>query len=71
MAENGIVSCSLGDDELGTNGDSCTVTCNDGFMLRRDAARRLRVSDRQNRWLGDEARYEPGVKEVYNFCIAL
>ena len=28
-----MVDCSLGDDELATNGDTCTITCQDGFEL--------------------------------------
>jgi len=72
MPENGMVNCSLGDDGVATNGDTCTVICNDGFVLRGDATRMCRVNARrQNRWIGTEARCEPGVKEVYNFFIAL
>jgi len=69
--DNGMIDCSLGDDGVATDGDTCTVTCNDGFVLRGDATRRCRINGRRIRWLGDEARCEPGVKEVYNFCIAL
>ena len=63
--DNGMIDCSLGDDGVPTNGDTCTVTCNEGFRLRGDATRRYRA--RQMRWLGDEARCIPGVDEMYNF----
>ena len=63
--DNGMIDCSLGGDGVPTNGDTCTVTCNDGFRLRGDATRRCRAG--QMRWLGDEARCEPGVEEMYNF----
>ena len=69
--DNGIIDCFLGDDGIATDGDTCTVTCNDGFMLSGDATRRCQIDGRRNRWLGDEARCEPGVKKAYNFCIAL
>ena len=65
--DNGMIDCSLGDDGVPTNGDTCTVTCNEGFRLRGDATRRCRAE--QMRWLGDEARCIPGVNEMYNFCI--
>ena len=63
--DNGMVNCSLGDDGVPTDGDTCTVTCNDGFRLRGDATRRCQAG--QMRWLGDEARCEPGVDEMYIF----
>ncbi|XP_065905187.1 sushi, von Willebrand factor type A, EGF and pentraxin domain-containing protein 1-like [Dysidea avara] len=53
--ENGMIDCSLGDDGAPTNGDTCTVTCNDGFTLRGDATRTCRITRRRIRWLGDEA----------------
>ena len=63
--DNGMIDCSLGDDGVPTNRDTCTVTCNEGFRLHGDATRRCRA--RQMRWLGDEARCEPGVDDMYNF----
>jgi len=28
---NGDIDCSLGDDGIPTNGDTCTFTCDDGY----------------------------------------
>jgi len=65
--DNGMINCSLGENGVPTNGDTCTVTCNDGFRLRGDATRRCQAG--QMRWLGNEARCEPGVDELYfNQC---
>ena len=61
--DNGMINCSLGENGVPTNGDTCTVTCNDGFRLRGDATRRCQAG--QMRWLGNEARCEPGVDEMY------
>ena len=61
--DNGMIDCSLGDDGVPTNGDTCTVTCNDGFRLRGDARRKCQAG--QMRWLGDEARCVPGVDKMY------
>jgi len=30
---NGIINCSLGDDEVLSYEDTCTVTCNTGYMV--------------------------------------
>ena len=62
--DNGMIDCSLGDDGAATNGDTCTVTCNDGFTLRGDATRTCRINRRGIRWLGDEARCVQGMHEV-------
>ena len=62
--ENGMIDCSLGDDGAPTNGDTCTVTCNDGFTLRGDATRTCRITRRRIRWLGDEASCVQGMHET-------
>jgi len=59
--DNGIIDCSLGDDGVPTNRDTCTVTCNYGFMLRGDATRTCRITHRRMEWLGDEARCVAGM----------
>ena len=61
--DNGMIDCSLGDDGAATNGDTCTVTCNDGFTLRGDATRTCQIT-RRIRWLGDEARCVQGMHEA-------
>jgi len=30
---NGVMTCSLGDDEVPTYGDTCTFTCNPGYEV--------------------------------------
>ena len=60
--ENGMIDCSLGDDGVPTNGDTCTVTCNDGFMLRGDATRTCQINRRRMDWSGDEARCVAGMQ---------
>jgi len=36
---NGIIGCSLGDDGVLTFQDTCTVTCNTGYMVTGDDMR--------------------------------
>jgi len=33
---NGMINCSLGDDGVLSNEDTCIVTCNTGYMLTGD-----------------------------------
>ena len=30
---NGMITCSLGDDRVPTDGDTCSYTCNTGYVL--------------------------------------
>ena len=30
---NGMITCSLGDDGVATGGDTCSYTCNTGYVL--------------------------------------
>ena len=62
--ENGMIDCSLGDDGVPTDGDTCTVTCNDGFVLRGDATRTCRINRRGRNWSGNEARCEEGMQQT-------
>jgi len=62
--DNGMIDCSLGGDGVPTNRDTCTVTCNDGFMLRGDATRRCQITNRRIRWLGDEPSCVEGTEET-------
>ena len=36
---NGMINCSLGDDGVLSNEDTCTATCDTGYMLTGDAMR--------------------------------
>jgi len=67
--DNGMIDCALGDDGAATNGDTCTVTCDDGFILRGDAMRTCRITRRRIRWLGDEARCVQGMHSHYTALI--
>jgi len=34
--DNGMIDCSLGDDGEANPGDTCTYTCDDGYMVNGD-----------------------------------
>ena len=59
--ENGVVHCSLGDDGVATNGDTCIVTCNNRFTLSGDATRTCQIKRRKMNWSGGEARCVEGI----------
>ena len=48
---NGMISCSLGDDGVATNGDTCSYTCNTGYVLSGDV---IRTCKRNKRWSGSD-----------------
>ena len=52
---NGEIDCSLGDDGMATDGDSCTFTCDDGFELQGDHTRECWVWWGRTGWTGHEA----------------
>ena len=52
--DNGDIDCSLGDDNVPTNRDSCTFTCDDGFRLRGSTGRNCRIRRGRAQWTGDE-----------------
>jgi len=62
--ENGTIDCSLGDDKVATDGDTCTVTCIDGFSLVGDAVRKCQIKRRRINWIGDEAHCVRGKQET-------
>jgi len=37
--DNGMVDCSLGDNGVPTEGDTCVYQCDDGYVLSGDPAR--------------------------------
>ena len=62
--ENGMINCSLGDDGIATYREyTCTVTCNDGFMLCGDATRMCQINGNKGRmdWSGNQASCVPGM----------
>jgi len=52
--DNGDIDCSLGDDNVPTNRDSCTFTCDDGFRLLGSTTRQCRLRQGRAQWNGDE-----------------
>ena len=50
---NGMISCSLGGDGVPNPGDTCTYTCNDGYMLTSSSETRTCQSDEN--WSGSVA----------------
>ena len=62
--ENGMIDCSLGDDGVPTNRDTCTFTCDNGFTLRGSATRQCQIDHRTMDWNGDEARCVSGMDET-------
>ena len=61
--DNGDINCSLGEDGLPTNRDTCTFTCDDGFVLSGSETRRCRIRRGQASWTGDEAMCVQGMNE--------
>ncbi|XP_065905188.1 P-selectin-like [Dysidea avara] len=52
---DGIVDCSLGDDGVVSEGDSCTVMCNTGFELQGSTSRTCQAD---GTWSGTETKCE-------------
>jgi len=50
--DDGEISCSLGDDGVPTEGDTCSFTCDDGFML---SGSNTRTCQSDLTWTGTEA----------------
>ena len=48
---NGMVNCSLGADGVATDGDTCSYTCNTGYMLIGNA---IRTCESDGMWSGTE-----------------
>ena len=49
---NGILSCSLGEDGFATPGDTCSLTCNNGYVLIGNA---FRICQADGSWSGNDA----------------
>ena len=49
---NGSIDCSLGDDGLPTNRDTCTFTCDDGYGRDGPSERTCEFQSGQIRWSG-------------------
>jgi len=49
---NGKMTCSLGDDGVPTEDDTCSFTCNDGFELSGSSSRKCQIRNGRGRWTG-------------------
>ena len=49
---NGMIKCSLGDDRVPTNGDTCIFNCDDGYLRRGSLIRKCIKSRRGLMWTG-------------------
>ena len=53
VPSNGMISCSMGGDGVpGDPGDTCTYTCNTGYVLSRDGSTRICQSN--GTWNGSD-----------------
>ena len=68
--DNGMIVCTLGDDGIPTNRDTCTVTCNDGFELRGDATRTCRTRRNSGSWSGRAAICVEGMPNTTTIVIS-
>jgi len=48
---NGSITCSLGDDGLATDGDTCSYTCNTGYVL---SGSDMRTCGSDRSWTGSD-----------------
>ena len=62
--DNGMINCLLGNDGLPTNRDTCTFSCNPGFVLNIKPKRRCRVRRGVATWNRKDATCTPG---KYNY----
>ena len=58
--DNGTIKRSLGDDGLPTNRDTCSFTCNPGFMLSGRKTRICRVQNGVGTWNHKNVTCTPG-----------
>ena len=56
--DNGMVDCSLGDDGVPTEGDTCVYTCDDGYELSGD---RVRECQSDGMWSGNDTTCKAGM----------
>ena len=54
---NGTITCSLGDDGKLLYEDTCSFTCNDGYIMRGSA---MRICQSDGMWSGSETSCETG-----------
>jgi len=48
---NGTITCSLGDDGVPNDGDTCSYTCNTGYVL---SGRDMRTCRSDRSWTGSD-----------------
>jgi len=64
---NGVMTCSLGDDGVASYEDTCSFTCNTGYVLTGSTTRTCQ-SDRS--WSGSETSCRKGTKCI-KFCTCI
>ena len=62
---NGTMNCSLGDDGIPTEEDTCSFTCNTGYEL---TGSDTRICQRNGSWDGSEIICKRGIRNF--LCIA-
>ena len=48
---NGVITCSLGDDRVPTDGDTCSYACNTGYVL---SGSDMRTCGNNSNWTGSD-----------------
>ena len=61
---NGVITCLLGDDGTPTEGDTCTVTCNSGYVVNGSDTMTCGSS---GMWSNVEATCSKGIELACNF----
>jgi len=61
VPDNGIISCSLGDDGQASLGDTCNYTCSSGYELSGNVSRSCKLN---GNWSGTEPTCTRGKKLI-------
>ena len=64
---NGKVSCSLREDKVPTDGDTCNYTCNTDYVLRGDV---MRTCGSDGRWTGSKPKCIGNVIKILYYLSA-
>ena len=65
--DNGMIDCSLGNDGVPHEGETCKFSCNDGFELEGSTSRKCR---RSGKWNGKDAKCIGGTYTSHNIVAA-
>ena len=60
--DNGIITCLLGDDGVATDGETCSYTCNTGYVL---SGEDMRTCGSDRTWSGSIATCNRGVYGMF------